>query len=227
MPIRQHIALTVDAVVFGYADKRLHLLLIQRKAEPFVGRWALPGGFVKDEESLEDAVTRELHEETGARVAYLEQLYTFGTPGRDPRGRTVSVAYFGLVAPQDFTLAAATDAADAKWYDAARLPSLAFDHKAIAQTALKRLRAKLGYEPIGFNLLPKQFPFSELETLYTAVLDHDIDRRNFRRKVLQLGFVEEAAEAATVGRGRPGKLYSFNKKRYDELRKAGMPLDIL
>ncbi len=227
VPIRQSIRLTVDAVVFGYADRTLQLLLIQRKAEPFAGRWALPGGFVRDEESLEAAATRELEEETGARVAYLEQLYTFGAPARDPRGRTVSVAYFGLVAPAAYNLVAATDAADARWFSAGALPALAFDHKAIVATALCRLRAKLGYEPIGFELLPKAFPFSELETLYTAVLGAEIDRRNFRKKVLQLGFVEEVAGAQTTGRGRPAQLYRFSKARYEALRKEGRHLDLL
>lgn len=219
--------LTVDAVLFGYTPERdLHVLLIRRGIEPFAGHWALPGGFVRDE-SLEDAVKRELREESGIEPDYLEQLFTFGDPGRDPRGRVVSVAYYGLVKPAKFTLAAGTDAAEAQWMPLSDLPALAFDHAKILEIALKRLRSKVTYEPVGFELLEEKFPFSHLEHLYSTLLGHKIDRRNFRKKILQFGFLEELAEKApATGSGRPAALFRFNPERYLELKQKGFSLDL-
>lgn len=223
------IRLTVDAVVFGYRkDEGLSVLLVQRKIEPFIHQWALPGGFVLMPESLEEAVCRELQEETGVHINYLEQLYTFGTPRRDPRGRVVSVAYFGLVNPQGHTLKADTDAENAAWFNIANLPSLAFDHLDIIQLALQRLRSKLLYEPIGFELLAPKFPFSDLEHLYREVLGREFDRRNFKRKFMSLGIVEELNEKITLtSAGRPGNYYKFNKDKYFELKKAGLQFEVL
>lgn len=225
----QKIKLAVDAVVFGYSKQEgISLLLIQRKYEPFKGSWAIPGGFVLNEESLEEAVQRELREETGVQVNYLEQLYSFGEPGRDPRQRVVSVAYFGLVKSAQYQeLRASTDAENAKWFPIAKLPKLAFDHKEILQTAIARLSAKVRYQPIGFELLDKQFPFSDLEKLYMALLGRDINRRNFSKKILSFGFIEETGRYSTPsGKGRPSKIYQFNQKRYNELLKAGFHFEI-
>ncbi len=165
--ITQNIKVTVDAVVFGYSrEDGVSLLLIKRKYDPFKGSWAIPGGFVLDDESLEDAVARELQEETGVKINYLEQLYTFGKPDRDPRSRIVSVAYFGLVKSNQFEkLKATTDAEEAAWFNFKKLPKLAFDHKQILKVAIDRLRGKISYQPIGFELLDKKFPFSDLEHL--------------------------------------------------------------
>ncbi len=158
----QDIKLSVDAVVFGYtSEDGLSLLLIKRGIEPFKGLWALPGGLVKNDESLEAAVERELKEETGISINYLEQLYTFGDPARDPRNRAVSVTYYGLVSADKFTIMADTDASDVRWFNVKSLPDLAFDHNQIVKTAIRRLQGKIIYEPIGFELLPKRFPFSE------------------------------------------------------------------
>src|SRR5690606_28560835 len=159
---RKNIDLTVDAVVFGYHKKDgISVLLIKRKYDPYIGNWALPGGFVDEQESLEEAVKRELSEEAGITIDYLEQLYTFGKPERDPRRRIVSVAYFGLVQTSDFNqLVASTDADDAKWFNIKHLPDLAFDHSEILNMAIERLRAKIKYQPIGFELLDPKFPFS-------------------------------------------------------------------
>lgn len=181
---KQSIKLSVDAVVFGYEEGNISVLLIKRKYEPFKGEWAIPGGFVLNEESLEEAVERELHEETGIKINYLEQLYTFGKPNRDPRSRVVSVAYFGLVRPNAFKIFASTDAEQVRWFSINELPKLSFDHKEILKVAIERLQGKITYEPIGFELLDKKFPFSDLEKLYTTLLGRDIDRRNFRRKLL-------------------------------------------
>ena len=189
----QNIQVAVDAIVFGYSrEEGVSILLIKRKYPPFKGNWAIPGGFVLDDESLEEAVARELEEETGVKINYLEQLYTFGAPKRDPRSRVLSVSYFGLVKSNQFQkLKASTDAEDAAWFNFKSLPKLAFDHKKILKTAIERLRGKIVYQPIGFELLDAKFPFSDLEHLYTTLLDRPIDRRNFKKKVMNLGILDE------------------------------------
>lgn len=223
------IRVAVDAIVFGYSrHDGVSVLLIQRKYDPFKGGWAIPGGFVLEEERLEDAVKRELMEETGIMVNYLEQLYTFGEPKRDPRQRVLSIAYFGLVkASQYQELKASTDAENAKWFPIKKLPALAFDHKQILQVAIERLRSKVRYQPVGFELLDKKFPFSDLEKLYTALLDKEINRRNFSKKILSFDFLEETGELSkTESKGRPSKMYQFNQKRYKELLKEGFHFEI-
>lgn len=228
------ISLTVDAVVFGYTvNKGLSVLLIQRKYEPFKDSWALPGGFVLENESLEAAVERELEEETGVKINYLEQLYTFGKPDRDPRKRIVSVAYFALVRPDAFQLSAKTDASDAQWFQYTKLPELAFDHREILDVAIQRLRAKITYEPIGFELLEEKFPFSHLEKLYETLLfkiqhlETGIDRRNFKKKMKRLGILEELNEYRKAsGAGRPARLFRFIPEKYFELKERGDMFDV-
>jgi 8-oxo-dGTP diphosphatase len=225
----QNIKIAVDAVVFGYSkNDGVSVLLIQRKYGDYRGNWALPGGFVGNDEGLEDAVHRELAEETGITVNYLEQLYTFGNPQRDTRYRVISVAYFALVKSANYQkLKASADAENASWFNIKELPPLAFDHAQILQTAITRIRAKIRYQPIGFELLDKKFPFADLEKLYTTLLDRDIDRRNFSKKVMALGILQETNELVkTGGAGRPGKLFSFNKKRYQQLEKDGINFEI-
>jgi 8-oxo-dGTP diphosphatase len=219
-----HVA--VDAVVFGYADKQLKLLLIRRNIAPFEGEWALPGGLVLPDESLEAAVARELREETGLEINYLEQLYTFGRPDRDPRNRVVSVAYFALVNPNQFQLAAATDASEAQWFPVRRLPALAFDHAEIVQYAHQRLRNKLTYEPIGLNLLDPEFRFSDLENLYETILERKFERRNFRKKFLGFDILEETSILHSGKKGRPGTLFRFNVEKYKSLKARGMVFEI-
>ena len=224
-----NIKIAVDAIVFGYSkDDGVSVLLIQRRYEPFKNGWAIPGGFVLENESLEEAVKRELQEETGIEVNYLEQLYTFGDPKRDPRQRIVSVAYFGLVKTSQYQqLKASTDAENAKWFSIKKLPALAFDHKHILSVAIERLRAKIRYQPIGFELLDKKFPFSDLEKLYMALLDRQINRRNFSKKILSFDFLEDTGELSkTEGKGRPSKMYQFNQKRYKELVKSGFHFEV-
>jgi len=224
-----NIKITVDAIVFGYSKQDgISVLLIQRKYEPFKNSWALPGGFVSENESLEEAITRELNEETGVTVNYLEQLYTFGNPGRDPRQRVISVAYFALVKSAQFQqLKASTDAENAKWFNIKTLPKLAFDHQQILRLAIDRVRTKLRYQPIGFELLNKKFPFADLENLYAILLDRDIDRRNFSKKMLALNILDETNELSKPeGKGRPSKMYQFNKNRYRQLQKEGINFEI-
>jgi len=223
------IRIAVDAVVFAYSkDAGISVLLIKRKYPPYKGSRALPGGFVLEDESLEEAVQRELQEETGIGVNYLEQLYTFGAPERDSRSRVISVAYFALVKSSMFQkLQAGTDAEDAQWFSIKKLPALAFDHKVILQAAIERVRAKVRYQPIGFELLDKKFSFPDLEKMYAALLDKELDRRNFTKKILSLGLLEDTGELApAAGAGRPGKVYQFNKKRYQQLLKEGMHFEI-
>lgn len=223
---KQSIKLSVDAVVFGYEEGNISVLLIKRKYDPFKGQWAIPGGFVENHESLEDAVERELFEETGIKINYLEQLYTFGKPNRDPRGRVVSIAYFGLVRPNAFKLYASTDAEQAQWFNINDLPKLSFDHKGILKMAIERLQGKITYEPIGFELLDKKFPFSDLEKLYTTLLGREIDRRNFRKKIVGLNVLDELDEKVSKGSGRPANLFQFNQKRYFQLKKEGIIFEI-
>ncbi|WP_397364651.1 NUDIX hydrolase [Olleya sp. R77988] len=223
----QDIKVAVDAVVFGYSSKNiLSVLLIKRGVDPFKNTWALPGGLVLDDESLETAVQRELKEETGVTIDYLEQLYTYGKPGRDPRNRVVSVSYFALVKPHHFKIQANTDAAEAQWFPVNQLPELAFDHNVILETAKQRLKAKLTYQPIGFDLLEKEFPFSDLEHLYTSILEKNIDRRNFRKKILSFDILEETNKISQKGSGRPAKLFKFNTKKYNSLLKEGFHFEI-
>ena len=212
-------ALTVDCVIFGLDRDDLKVLLIQRDLEPFAGQWAIPGGFVEVGEPLEAAARRELAEETGLHEIYLEQLYTFGDPGRDPREHVVTVAYYALVNIFDHQVQAATDARDADWFSVNDLPPLAFDHDKILSVAHDRLRGKVRYQPIGFELLPPTFTLSQLQHLYESILGREIDKRNFRKKILSFGFLEETGETEKDVPHRAAKLYRFNEAAYHKLEK--------
>jgi len=201
------VRVAVDLVIFTVREGALQVLLIERGIPPFQGQWALPGGFVEPDDDLDSAARRELEEETGLRDVYLEQLYTFGDPDRDPRGRTVAVAYYALTPPGEPR--AATDAAKAAWFPASRLPKLAFDHAKILKSGLERLRAKVGYSTVGFELLPRQFTLPELQSLYEAILERPLDKRNFRKKVLSLGLLKAEGQKRAAGAHRPASLYSF------------------
>lgn len=226
MKISQNIKVAVDAVVFGYLENKLQVLLIQQKYGSEKNNWALPGGFVKDKETLDAAVVRELKEETGLKANYLEQLYTFGGLARDKRARVVSVSYLALLNPKNYTLKANTDAKDARWFDVDKAPNLAFDHMDILKVGLVRLQNKINYEPIGFELLKNEFPFSDIENLYQTILNRKIDRRNFRKKLLSFGFLEETEKIQKPVSGRPAKLYRFNNKVYKRLLKEGIHFEI-
>jgi 8-oxo-dGTP diphosphatase len=219
-------ALTVDCVVFGFDGGELQVLLIRRGQEPFEGKWALPGGFVKMEETVEEAARRELEEETALKRIFLEQLYTFSAVDRDPRERVVSVAYFALVKPADHVTAAATDAAEAQWFPVADVPLLAFDHADILDMALTRLRGKVRYEPIGFELLPPKFTLTQLQRLYQAVLGSELDKRNFRKKVLGYELLIPLKEKQREGAHRPAQLFRFDPVRYEKLKKRGFLFEI-
>jgi 8-oxo-dGTP diphosphatase len=219
-------ALTVDGVVFGFDAGELKVLLIQRALEPFKGKWALPGGFVHVEETLDDAARRELVEETGLGNVFLEQLYTFGSVKRDPRERVVSVAYYALVKLSDHHAKAATDAANAQWFPVSQLPKLAFDHAEIVALALARLQSKVRYQPIGFELLPPKFTLSDLQHLYEAILGAELDKRNFRKKVLGFGLLVPLNETQMSGRHRPAQLFRFDADKYEKLKKRGFNFEL-
>jgi 8-oxo-dGTP diphosphatase len=219
-------ALTVDCVVFGLDDRGLHVLLIERGGQPFEGSWALPGGFVHIDETLEEAARRELVEETGLSDVFLEQLYTFGAVDRDPRDRVVSVAYYALTNIRDHRVRAATDARDAAWHRVVDVPALAFDHDEIIETAIERIRGKIAYRPIGFELLPKKFTLTQLQHLYETILQREIDKRNFRKKVLSLGLLVELDELEKDVPRRRARLYRFDRKKYRQLEREGFELQI-
>jgi 8-oxo-dGTP diphosphatase len=219
-------ALTVDCVVFGVDADAFRVLLIQRALPPFEGQWALPGGFVRIDETLEAAARRELAEETGLTNVFLEQLYTFGAVARDPRERVVSVAYYALVNLRDHHVHAATDARAAAWFGVHAVPRLAFDHAAILQTALARLRGKLRYQPLGFELLPKKFTLSQLQHLYELVLERELDKRNFRKRVLAMDLLIETDEVEQGVAHRAARLYRFDERRYRRLAEAGFNFEL-
>ena len=202
-------AITVDVVIFTLYRGTLHILLVQRRHAPYEGYWAIPGGFVHADEPLDAAARRELAEETGVRDVYLEQLYTFGEPGRDPRGRVISVAYIALVRAERQSLEAATDAAAVHWFPVMELPqSLAFDHDRIIRFAIDRLRSKLEYTTLAFQLLPAVFSLPELKHIYEQILGEPLDRGNFYRKIKAADLLEETS-SFREGKGRPARLYRF------------------
>ncbi len=202
-------AITVDIVVYTIKDNDLKVLLIERNLEPFKGMWAIPGGFVKKDETLDIAASRELFEETNVKDIYLEQLYSIGDPNRDPRGWVVTVAYFALISSDNLNIIANTDAKDVKWFSAYNLPKLAFDHEKILMIALNRLRAKVEYTNVGFQLLAKKFTLTELQKTYEIILNKEMDKRNFRKKILSLDLLKATEEYKREGNHRPARFYTF------------------
>ena len=202
-----HPAVSVDIVIFSVRNDQLNVLLIKRAQAPYRGEWALPGGFVNIDESLKRAAWRELKEETGVNAVYLEQLYTFGHPERDPRERVISVAYFALIPSDKLELRAASDAEGVGWFAIDEVPALAFDHAKILKKALARLAAKLEYSTIAFQLMPETFTLSELQHVYEVISRVPIDKRNFRKRILALNVIEPTGEEKRGGAHRPAKLY--------------------
>ncbi|MDH3714146.1 MAG: NUDIX hydrolase [Gammaproteobacteria bacterium] len=202
-----NVSVTTDIVIFTIRDEALKILLIRRGAKPYKGRWALPGGFLHAEEDIDDCARRELREETGVSGVYLEQLYTFGHPKRDPRGRVVTIAYYALIPSERVQLQAATDAEAVGWFSMDELPRLAFDHDAILTMAHERLVAKLNYSTIAFQFMPEQFTLSDLQAVYEIIRQEPVDKRNFRKWVLGLGHIEETGEERREGTMRPARLY--------------------
>jgi 8-oxo-dGTP diphosphatase len=211
-PIAQQVKVAVDNCIFTVLEDRLHLLLIQMTKAPYTEMWALPGGLIQDDESLDAAAVRILYEETGVAEVYLEQLYTFGRPDRDPAGRVVSIAYFALIHAAGIALRTQPKYADVRWWPWATLPPLAYDHDAVAVYARQRLEWKLAYTNVVWSLLPRRFALTELQKVYEAVLGRKLDKRNFRKKILALGLVEPVGETAMRGAHRPAMLYRFTSR---------------
>ena len=218
-----HPAVTTDCVIFGFDGTRLQVLLVQRGIDPYKGRWAFPGGFLKMDESCEQGALRELQEETGLTGAYIEQFHAFSDPLRDPRERVITIAYYALVKIQE--VQGGDDADRADWFALDEVPPLAFDHDMILREALKRLRERIHFEPVGFELLPEKFTMKQLQNLYEAILDVHFDRRNFTKKMLHFNILNQLDETTRPTPKREAFLYSFNQESYNELKQKGFRLE--
>jgi 8-oxo-dGTP diphosphatase len=205
-------AVTVDLVIFTVNNDTLKIMLVKRAEEPFAGYWSIPGGFLKIGESLEGAALRVLREKAGVENVYLEQLYTFGKPDRDPRARVITVTYFALIPWKDLLQPASDKVADLTWAPVNRLPRLAFDHKEILSYAVRRLRTKASYSNIVYGLMPEQFGLSELQKMYEIIINDKLDKRNFRKGMLATGLLQETGKKEMGGAHRPAMLYKFKKK---------------
>ena len=218
-----HPSVTADCVIFGFDGTTIKVLLIQRGIEPFKGKWAFPGGFMNIDETVEECAKRELEEETGLKNVSVEQFYTFSDVNRDPRERVITVAHYALVKLSE--VKGGDDAASARWFSMDEVPSLAFDHDRILRMAVNRLKERICFEPIGFELLPEIFTMTELQNLYKAILEVTFDRRNFYNKMLKLGIITEAEpRPANAARRTPSK-YRFNAEKYAELKQKGFRLE--
>lgn len=218
-----HPSVTTDCVIFGFDGTKLNVLLVERGIEPYKGRWAFPGGFLKMDEDAETGAMRELKEETGLTEAYIKQFHTFSTPDRDPRERVITIAYYALVRMQE--VKGGDDAAKAAWFALDDVPSLAFDHDLILRVALKEVRKQIHFEPIGFELLPEKFTIKELQLLYEAVLDVKFDRRNFYNKMKHLEILTQLDETVFHSPKKEANLFTFNKDKYDEMKRKGFRLE--
>ena len=204
-----HPSVSTDIVIFTIQEEQLKVLLIRRLNEPFKNGWALPGGFVEIDEDLDQAALRELREETGITGVYLEQLYTFGKPDRDPRERVITVAYYSLVPIDRLSVDAASDARELGWFNSDQLPDLAFDHQKIINKAKQRLSAKLDYSTIALQFMPSKFTLSELQKVYEIIHGEALDKRNFRKRVMAYGCMEDTGEESRNGNHRPARLYTL------------------
>jgi 8-oxo-dGTP diphosphatase len=204
-------AVTVDLVIFTVDDDLLKVMLVKRAEHPFADSWAIPGGFLKTSESLEEAALRVLKEKTGVENVYVEQLYTFGDPDRDPRARVITVTYFALLPWKDLVQPASNKVTDLMWASIHHLPNLAFDHGEIVAYAVKRLRAKASYSNIVYGLMPRQFRLSELQRMYEIIINAKLDKRNFRKRMLATGLLQETGRKDVAGAHRPAMLYKFKK----------------
>lgn len=216
---RSQYPVTVDSVVFGYAEGELKVALIERKVDPFAGKWAIPGGFMEGDETAEQTAIRELKEETGLEDIFLEQFHLFSSHGRDPRGRSITVAFFALINSDKYRLAASADASKAKWWPAYKIPPLAFHQDEMYAKALNALRVSMKIRPLAFALLPEEFTLTQLQHLYEQVFNIKIDTRNFRRKVSKMAFICSSGKKQAGEKHRPAMLYRYDPTLYKEFSK--------
>ena len=209
-----HAAVTTDSVVFGFDGRELHILLIERGAEPYKGYWAIPGGFINMNETVEEGALRELKEETAIDNIYLEQFHVFSAVDRDPRERVLTVAFFALVKKSEYNVIAGDDAVRAEWFPIAALPNLAFDHNDIIVSAREHLQDRMRAKPIAFKLLDEKFTMTELQTLFESVNDITYDRRNFYRKIMATGYLKDCGPSPLTVHNRVPQLYSFDEDAY-------------
>ena len=218
-----HPAVTTDCVIFGFDGSELQVLLIERGIEPFKGKWAFPGGFLNMDETAGEGAPRELKEETGLENAYIEQFNTYSDPGRDPRERVITIAHYALVRIQE--VKGGDDAAKAQWFPIDEVPQLAFDHDKILRDAMRKLRERIHFEPIGFELLPEKFTMRDLQILYESILGVKFDRRNFAKKMMHYELLNQLDETVRPTAKRDALLYSFNKENYELFKKKGFQLE--
>ena len=218
-----HPAVTTDCVIFGFDGSELQVLLIERGIEPFKGKWAFPGGFLNMDETAQEGALRELKEETGLENAYIEQFNTYSDPGRDPRERVITIAHYALVRIQE--VKGGDDAAKAQWFPIDEVPQLAFDHDKILRDAMRKLRERIHFEPIGFELLPEKFTMRDLQILYESILGVKFDRRNFAKKMMHYELLNQLDETVRPTAKRDALLYSFNKDNYELFKKKGFQLE--
>jgi 8-oxo-dGTP diphosphatase len=219
-------AVTVDCVIFGFGNGELKVLLTKRGIEPFLGQWAFPGGFILEQETADECARRTLAEEAGLEDIYLEQLYTFSNVDRDPRFRVISIAYYALVKSTDYLIEAGLDIEEVKWFSLGEATALAFDHDQILSVAIERLKGKIRYQPVGFELLPEQFKLPELHKLYETILQRAIDRGNFRKKILSMGLLVDHSEKQPDRHSRAAKIYSFDRDKYESLKESGFYFEL-
>ncbi len=224
--LHQPLALATDCVIFGFDGGELKLLLTEREKEPFKNKWALPGGFVFPKETTEACAERILKEKTGISKVFIEQLYTFSEVERDPRERIISVAYYALVNKQSYELIAGRDTLKAEWFGLSGLPELAFDHGKIVALAVQRLKGKVSYQPVGFELLDEKFTLSQLQAVWESILGMEIDKRNFRKKVLGMGVLQESGEKEKNVPHKAAMLYRFDKDAYETKIKEGFHFEL-
>lgn len=219
-------AFSVDNVIFGFDEGDLKVLLISRGAEPFKGMWALPGDLVYPNEDLDSAAGRVLEELTGLRDVYLEQVNAFGAVNRHPLGRVITVAYYSLIKISNYTVTPASFAQQAKWHSLSDVNTLAFDHNEILDACYQRLKQRVRTRPVGFELLPPKFTLTELQHLYEAILETDLDKRNFRKKILSMNLLVDLDETQEGVAHRPAKLYQFAQERYEKLVREGFSFEL-
>lgn len=220
------IIVTVDSVIFGVRDNKLEILLLKRRSSPYAGKWCLPGGVIIGNETADECAERILEEKAGIRKMFLEQLYTFSGVKRDPRGRVITIAYYALVQPSQYAIVAGRDTEKIEWHSIENIPQLGFDHNSIAEVALARLRAKVRYQPIGFELLSSAFTLTQLQNLYETILGYSIDKRNFRKKLLGMGLLDATGKKEVNVKRRAAELYRFNKQKYNQLTRKGFSFEL-